>query len=216
MSIRTVDSVSFEIQEGTTNAIVGRSGSGKTSLLSVLGLLNARFDGTLTIAGRDVGALSDAERARIRNAQMGFVFQSYSLLPQLTALRNVVLATEYGPRRSRGSGRERTERAARALADVGLADKSTAYPRQLSGGEQQRVAIARALVNEPRILLADEPTGALDESTGEQVMALLIERARRARSALLLVTHDPVVAATCDRRFAMAAGRLSEVGQEAR
>lgn len=212
-TLRTVEDVSFALTEGSTNAIVGRSGSGKTSLLSVLGLLNGRFDGKLTIGGRDVRSLGDAARARIRNQDIGFVFQSYSLMPQLTATQNVTLATEYGARR-RVRMRQRGERATQALIQVGLENKLDAYPRQLSGGEQQRVAIARALVNEPRIILADEPTGALDEMTGDHVMSMLIDRARGAQSALLLVTHDPLVADRCDRKFAMSAGALHELQEQ--
>jgi putative ABC transport system ATP-binding protein len=215
-SLTTVDGVDLVILAGAAHAIVGRSGSGKTSLLSVLGMLDARFTGELRLGGTDVRELSDAARARLRNERIGFVFQSYSLMPQLTALQNVLLATEYGQRSRRGGARARADASRRALDQVGLSAKAAAFPRQLSGGEQQRVAIARALVNEPQLILADEPTGALDESTGEQIMTLLIDRARRAGSALVIVTHDPLIAARCERRFSMSAGRLEQVAGEVR
>jgi len=202
--LMVVDKVSFLVQPGVSYAVLGRSGAGKTSLLSVLGLLNADYTGKLMVDGVDAASLSDRALARLRAGALGFVFQSYSLIPHLNALNNVLVpCAAAGLRRSVA-----VKQAKQALADVGLGDRLGAMPVQLSGGEQQRVAIARALVNHPRVVLADEPTGALDIDTGASVMGLLIERVKKAGIALVVVTHDRQVASMCDMHYIMDRGGL--------
>jgi ABC-type lipoprotein export system ATPase subunit len=187
--------VSLRIAEGDLVAIVGASGSGKSTLLNVLGCLDRPTAGRYLLDGRDVSRLGADDRAEIRNAMIGFVFQSFNLLARTTALENVELPLVYGdvPRQ------EHRRRAEEALAAVGLAGEGGRLPNQLSGGQQQRVAIARALVNRPRLILADEPTGNLDTATSREVMALLRELNRAQRLTLLVVTHDPDVARQTDR-----------------
>lgn len=197
---------SFTIAAGETAAIMGRSGSGKTTLLSIVGLMLRATRGEVVIAGQPTSRLSDAERARLRNQTLGFVFQGYSLVPHLTAGENVALPLSYGPAVSSAERRA----AAQLLEMVGLGHAARRYPRHLSGGEQQRVAIARALVRSPGLLLADEPTGALDVATGEAVLDLLLDVARARGTSVLVVTHDEAVAARTDRRLLIVEGRLSE------
>lgn len=205
--LTTVDNVSLQIFRGTSNAIVGKSGSGKTSLISILGLLNADFTGHYSYAGRDVGSLSDRQRSKIRGSQIGFVFQNYSLIRHLNVFENVDLSLHYSTEKL--SRRQRHSRIEQALNNVDLADRSKDRPGRLSGGEQQRVAIARALALRPELLICDEPTGALDTDTGNQVLAVLMELVRSTHTTLVLVTHDPEIAAKCENLMQMDSGRLA-------
>ncbi len=187
---------------GESVAIVGASGSGKSTLLSILAGLDTPTSGTVRLEGQDLFALSEDDRAALRAQKLGFVFQSFQLLGNLTALENVMLALELA-----GHGAAR-QRAREMLARVGLAQREGHYPRLLSGGEQQRVALARAFVVEPALLLADEPTGSLDFATGETVMQLMFDLNRERGTTLVLVTHDRAIAARCDRRLTVENGRL--------
>jgi putative ABC transport system ATP-binding protein len=193
----------LEIGHGEAVAIVGASGSGKTTLLALLAGLDVPTSGKVYLDGVDLFALDEDGRARVRRESVGFVFQSFQLLPAFTALENVMLPLELA-----GNTQAR-ERAAGWLARVGLEARLTHYPRQLSGGEQQRVAIARAFAADPKILFADEPTGNLDSATGEEIVALMFELNSVARTTLLLVTHDERIAAQCGRRIRLASGRLT-------
>jgi putative ABC transport system ATP-binding protein len=185
-------------------AVMGPSGSGKTTLLGLLAGLDRPTHGRVRLDGDDLGALSEDARARLRAAKVGFVFQTFQLLATLTALENVLVPLEL-----RGSAtRAATERARGLLDRVGLGDRIHHYPAQLSGGEQQRVGIARAFAGEPRILFADEPTGSLDADTGHRVIDLLVELNRDARTTLVLVTHDPDLAARATRVIRLAAGAI--------
>jgi len=194
--------VSFEVDRGEHVAIVGSSGSGKSTLLNLLGALDRPTSGHVRYHGRDVREMSDTELAQLRNASIGFVFQSFQLLPRLTALDNVILPLVYRP----GSPRRRRELALDALAQVGLADRVHHRPGELSGGQQQRVAIARALVTEPSLVLADEPTGNLDTRTGEEVMALLESLHAGQGTALVVITHERQIAERATRRIELRDG----------
>jgi putative ABC transport system ATP-binding protein len=197
-----LEGVSFAIAEGDTLAIVGASGSGKSTLLSLLAGLDVPTAGDVLLGGQSLGALDEDGRAKLRGELVGFVFQSFQLLPSLTALENVMLPLEL-------VGRADAESEARAiLTRVGLGDRLGHYPRQLSGGEQQRVAIARAFVTRPKVLFADEPTGNLDTATGVQVADLLFGLNRDAGTTLVLVTHDERLAARCHRKLRLAGGRM--------
>ncbi len=197
-----LDDISFQLNGSETLAIVGASGSGKTTLLGLLAGLDRPTRGEVWLAGQQLNQLDENERARLRRQRVGFVFQSFHLLPSLTALDNVILAIEI-------AGMDRAgERARQALAQVGLDQRLRHYPRQLSGGEQQRVAIARAFAIEPDILFADEPTGNLDRSTGERIASLLFDLNRQHGTALVLVTHDPHLAERCQRVLTLDGGRL--------
>jgi putative ABC transport system ATP-binding protein len=202
-SLTILQDVSLEIARGEAVAILGASGSGKTTLLALLAGLDVPTSGTVHIDGTDMFALDEDGRARLRRDRVGFVFQSFQLLPALTALENVMLPLELA------GITEARDRAADWLVRVGLGPRLTHYPRQLSGGEQQRVAVARAFAADPQLLLADEPTGNLDSATGEEVISLMFELNRVARTTLLLVTHDEVLAQRCARRIGLAAGRLT-------
>jgi putative ABC transport system ATP-binding protein len=194
--------VSFEVHAGEAVAIVGVSGSGKSTLLGLLAGLDAPSAGSVRIDGHDLFALDEDGRAALRGRMVGFVFQSFQLLPAMTALENVMLPLEL-------TGADDAAAPARAmLGRVGLAERLHHYPKQLSGGEQQRVAIARAFVTRPKLLFADEPTGNLDAATGLQVIDLLFELNRESGTTLLLVTHDEAVTGRCDRVLHLAAGRL--------
>jgi putative ABC transport system ATP-binding protein len=195
---------SFEVRSGEAVAIIGASGSGKSTLLGLLAGLDLPSSGRVWIAGEDLFALSEDGRARLRGQMVGFVFQSFQLLPALTALENVMLPLELN------GGPDPEGRARRVLDRVGLAERLGHYPRQLSGGEQQRVAVARAFVTEPKLLFADEPTGNLDSETGEQVIELLFEMNRERGTTLVLVTHDAELARRCDRRMHIAAGEITQ------
>ena len=193
----------FEVRAGEAVAILGASGSGKSTLLGLLAGLDVPTSGKAWIGGEDLFALDEDGRARLRGQTVGFVFQSFQLLPALTALENVMLPLEL-----RGDA-DAAARARVVLERVGLGERLGHYPRQLSGGEQQRVAVARAFVSEPRILFADEPTGNLDSATGEHVIELLFEMNRERGTTLVLVTHDPDLARRCDRRLHISAGAIT-------
>jgi putative ABC transport system ATP-binding protein len=202
VSVPALRGVSLTIDAGDYVAIVGPSGSGKSTLMHLLGALDRPTSGQLVIGGRDVASLSPPEMARLRNETIGFVFQSFHLLPRTSAVDNVALPLVY-----RGLGaRQRRARAAAMLERVGLGHRLQHRPNQLSGGEQQRVAIARALVTDPEVLLADEPTGNLDTVTGAAVLALLEELNAESQVALVLVTHDRDVAARAHRQIVMRDG----------
>jgi putative ABC transport system ATP-binding protein len=195
--------VSFSLAAGESVAIVGASGSGKSTLLSIVAGLDTPTSGEVKIAGVNFFALDEDGRAALRGKQMGFVFQSFQLLPHMTALENVMLPLELrADSDAKGAAIEMLKR-------VGLGERLQHYPKVLSGGEQQRVALARAFVVRPAILLADEPTGSLDHTTGQQVMDLMFELNRERGTALLLVTHDAKIAASCSRQLTMVAGQLT-------
>ena len=194
--------ISFELRPAESVAIVGASGSGKSTLLAILAGLDVPSSGTVIVAGTDLFRLDEDARAALRSRTMGFVFQSFQLLGNLTALENVMLPLELlGQRDARAA-------ATAMLQRVGLGERLGHYPKVLSGGEQQRVALARAFVVRPAVLLADEPTGSLDFATGEKVMALMFELNREAGTTLVLVTHDRAIAARCQRQLSLEAGRL--------
>mgnify|MGYP002741491246 CR=1 FL=1 len=197
-----LDDVSFTVQAGETVAIIGASGSGKSTLLGLLAGLDLPGSGDVQVDGQSLFARDEEQRARWRAEEVGFVFQSFQLLPAMTALENVMLPLEL-------AAHPRARQTAEALlARVGLAERAGHYPRTLSGGEQQRVALARAFAVSPRLLFADEPTGSLDHATGERVIDLLFEMNRDFGATLILVTHDPRLAARCGRRLEIARGRL--------
>jgi len=203
-----LDEVSFWIEAGETAAIVGASGSGKSTLLGLIAGLDRPSSGSVTIFGQALDALDEEARAAWRAKHLGFVFQSFQLLPQMTALENVMLPLELAGRRDAAA-------VARHLLDrVGLADRVSHYPRTLSGGEQQRVALARAFAPNPALLLADEPTGSLDAATGARIVDLMFELNREQGSTLVLVTHDESLAARCGLRLRLHAGRLESVERQ--
>lgn len=194
--------IGFTLSPKESAAIVGASGSGKSTLLAIIAGLDVPTTGTVRLADTDLFALDEDARAEVRARQLGFVFQSFQLLANLTALENVMLPLEL-------MGRPDARRhATEMLQRVGLGERLGHYPKVLSGGEQQRVALARAFVVRPSVLLADEPTGSLDFATGETVMALMFELNREAGTTLVMVTHDPAIAARCDRQLRIEAGRL--------
>jgi putative ABC transport system ATP-binding protein len=198
-----VKHATFEVRDGEAVAILGASGSGKSTLLGLLAGLDVPSEGKVWIAGEELFALNEDGRARLRGQMVGFVFQSFQLLPALTALENVMLPLELA------RGKDVVPRARTVLDRVGLGERLGHYPRQLSGGEQQRVAVARAFVTEPRLLFADEPTGNLDSETGEHIIELLFEMNRERGATLVLVTHDAELAKRCDRRLHIAAGEIT-------
>jgi putative ABC transport system ATP-binding protein len=194
--------IDLAVTPGEVVAIVGASGSGKSTLLAILAGLDTPTTGSVELAGKDLFALDEDARAELRGRAVGFVFQSFQLLPSLTALENVMLPLEL-------AGRDDADGAAREiLARVGLAERTHHYPKHLSGGEQQRVALARAFVVRPQLLLADEPTGSLDAEAGEQVIELLFQLNREAGTTLVMVTHDEHLAQRCTRVVRLAAGRI--------
>src|SRR5713101_2469878 len=196
--------VSLEIAAGETVSLVGPSGSGKSTLMMVLGGLERPSAGRVRIDGNDLGALGENVIARLRRAHIGIVFQSFHLIPTMTALENVAMPLELGGRR------DAFDAAGAGLAAVGLSHRLTHYPGQLSGGEQQRVAIARAFIAGPKLLLADEPTGNLDAATGRLVIDCLFEHQARHGTTLLLITHDPSIAERCERQVGLLDGRIVE------
>jgi putative ABC transport system ATP-binding protein len=199
--VRALDGVSITISQGEMVSVIGASGSGKTTLMNLLGCLDQPDSGSYVLAGEDVSRMNRDQLAHVRNKRIGFVFQSFNLLPRISARENVELPLQY-------AGRKDTHRAAAAaLEAVGLADRMHHEPAQLSGGQRQRVAVARALVNDPDILLADEPTGNLDSRTGEEILALFEDLNRQGRT-IIIVTHDAGVAARCARAIRMKDGRV--------
>ncbi len=196
--------INFTVQSGSTLAIVGASGSGKSTLLGLLAGLDHPTSGSVRLNGTDIYALDEDARAALRMQQLGFVFQSFQLLAHLTALENVMLPLELR------ADTDAEKKAIAMLKRVGLQERLKHYPKFLSGGEQQRVALARAFVTHPPLLLADEPTGSLDAATGEAVINMMFELNREYGSTLVLVTHDPAIAAKCARTITIAAGHLVE------
>lgn len=198
--------VNFTLQRGQTVAIVGASGSGKSTLLTLLAGLDTPSSGTVQLDGTDLFALNEDQRAALRAQKVGFVFQSFQLLGNLTALENVMLPLELAGRR------DARQAATQMLERVGLGARLGHYPKLLSGGEQQRVALARAFVVHPAVLLADEPTGSLDFATGERIMELMFDLNREQGTTLVLVTHDRAIADRCERRIHIEAGQAHELG----
>lgn len=201
-TLTILQDIGFSLHAGEALAIVGASGSGKSTLLGLLAGLDLPSSGYVKLRGTDLGRLDEDARARVRGEAIGFVFQSFQLLPALTALENVMLPLELAGRR------DARECALRLLQRVGLGERLAHYPKHLSGGEQQRVALARAFAPHPPLLLADEPTGNLDAATGADITDLLFEMNREQGTTLVLVTHDDTLAARCNRRIRLAAGRI--------
>lgn len=199
--LRILEDISFLLEKGKTLAITGSSGSGKSTLLGILAGLDVPSQGSVHLMGQDLFALDEDQRAQLRAYHVGFVFQSFQLLPNLTALENVMLPLEL-------QGKLAKEAAWAMLERVGLAERSHHYPKTLSGGERQRVALARAFVVEPAILFADEPTGSLDATTGAHIMDLMFALHQEKRSTLVLVTHDTVLASRCQQQLVLQAGRV--------
>jgi putative ABC transport system ATP-binding protein len=204
--VRAVDSISIKINEGEFVAIMGPSGSGKSTLMNILACLDRPTSGQYILAGEDVSNLTRTELARIRGKELGFVFQSFNLLPRMTALENVMLPLMYRPDQPTTIP-ERKERAMQVLANVGLADRAHHIPSELSGGQQQRVAIARVLINDPILILADEPTGNLDTKSSEEIMTMLHDLHDRGRT-IVMVTHEPEIAAHTERILHIRDGKL--------
>ncbi len=211
-SLDILHEISFELPAGATLAVVGASGSGKSTLLALLAGLDVPTHGDVALAGQSLGSLDEDGRAQLRATLTGFVFQSFQLLPDLTALENVMLPLELIPRPGMDRGAI-TQKAQEWLERVGLADRLDHTPRQLSGGGQQRVALARAFAPGPQILFADEPTGSLDSTTGERVADLLFELNRATGTTLILVTHDERLAGRCEWRLRLDSGKLTEFVQ---
>jgi putative ABC transport system ATP-binding protein len=203
-AVNILRGITLEVAAGETVGLVGPSGSGKSSLMMVTAGLERASAGRVSVAGRDLGAMDEDGLARFRRDHVGIVFQDFHLVPTMTALENVAIPLEFA-----GAG-DAFPRAAEALASVGLSHRLTHYPGQLSGGEQQRTALARAFAGRPKLLLADEPTGNLDQATGHQVIELLFDLRARHGTSLLLITHDPELAERCGRILKMSDGRIAE------
>ena len=201
--IRALDGVTLEIQAGDFVAVVGRSGSGKTTMLDVMGLLLRPTSGTLMIDGVDTGTLTDSQRAHLRAQKIGFVFQEYNLLPTLSVVENVMLPLRYTPKTKDGR-----QRALDLLERVDLTDRIKHRPAELSGGQQQRVAIARSMINRPSLILLDEPTGAVDTETADQLVALLKSLNQKEKVTIVVVTHDLDLAAQTHRHIRLKDGRV--------
>ena len=206
VEVHALRGLSVQITRGEVVSIMGPSGSGKTTLMNILGCLDRPTSGDYTLDGESVAQLNDEQLARIRNQKVGFVFQSFNLLPRSTALTNVELPLRYSP----PNGRKRRQMAEEALVAVGLGDRITHRPNELSGGQQQRVAIARALVNNPAIVMADEPTGNLDTKSGDEIMDVLLELNKERGTTLIIVTHDPEVAEMTERVINIRDGVVSD------
>jgi len=206
IQVKALDGVDLRIEHGEFVAIMGPSGSGKSTLMNILGCLDRPTEGHYYLAGEDVSGLNKVQLAAIRNRQIGFVFQSFNLLPRTSALRNVMLPLVY-KRQDKMTPQEREEMAMSALEAVGLAERAHHEPNELSGGQKQRVAIARALVNDPALLLADEPTGNLDTKTGNEIMAILKDLHQRGRT-IVVVTHEENIAAQTERTILLLDGKI--------
>lgn len=206
IQVRALEGVDLQIEQGEFVAVMGPSGSGKSTLMNILGCLDRPTEGRYKLAGDDVSGLDKAQLAVIRNQRIGFIFQSYNLLPRTNALHNVMLPLVY-QRSGRLSGAEREERALSALEAVGLADRAYHEPMELSGGQQQRVAIARALINDPVLILGDEPTGNLDSRTGKEIMELLLQLHVRGRT-IVMVTHEEYIANQAQRTVVLKDGQI--------
>jgi putative ABC transport system ATP-binding protein len=206
--VKAVDDVSFQVSDGQFASVIGRSGSGKSTLLSILGALDKPTSGSVEVGGQDITGLGAGALTKYRCQRIGFVFQSYNLVPNLTAAENVMLPMEFAGLSKSG----RKERAQKLLDQVGLKDdKQLRKPGRLSGGEQQRVAIARALANKPQLILADEPTGNLDSQTGKMIFDLLHDLAKSENTTIVVVTHDLSIAGKTDKSFRLQDGKLSKV-----
>jgi putative ABC transport system ATP-binding protein len=202
--VKILRGVDLEVAVGSSVSVVGPSGSGKSTLLAVVGGIERPTEGSVRVDGQDLGALDEDRLAVLRGRTIGILFQAFHLIPTMTALENVAVPLELA------GARDAFAEAAARLAEVGLSARAEHYPGQLSGGEQQRVALARALSNHPKLLLADEPTGNLDQETGREIVELLFRVQRERAMTLLLITHEPPLAQRCDRQLHMADGRLSE------
>jgi len=206
VQVHALRGLSVQIKRGEVVSIMGPSGSGKSTLMNILGCLDRPSSGEYCLDGESVANLKDEQLAEIRNRKVGFVFQSFNLLPRSTALTNVELPLRYSP----PNGRKRRELAREALIEVGLGDRLNHKPNELSGGQQQRVAIARALVNDPAIVMADEPTGNLDSKSGDEIMELLMKLNRDKGTTLIIVTHDPEIAEQTERVIHIRDGVVSD------
>jgi len=206
MQVKALRGVSIKIKRGEVVAIVGPSGSGKSTIMNILGALDRPSSGEYFLSGESVAQMDDEQLADIRNRKVGFVFQSFNLLPRATALSNVELPLRY----SSQNGFSRKELASEALKAVGLADRMDHRPNELSGGQQQRVAIARALVNQPSIVMADEPTGNLDSKSGKEVMELLLHMNKESAATLIIITHDLNIAKQAQRTITLRDGKVVE------
>ena len=211
--LHILQDVTFQVNSGEVTAVVGPSGSGKTSLLMILGGLERATTGKVVVAGQDISTANEDQLAIFRRNSLGILFQNFHLIPSMTALENVALAVEIAE--TGKSYKEIREQAKAALEEVGLGDRVTHLPSALSGGEQQRVGLARAMVTSPKLMLADEPTGNLDQDTGAKVIELMFNLARKKGTAILLITHDPNLAKKADRMLTMNKGRLTEMAKEA-
>lgn len=205
ITVNAVNDISFELSDGTFNAIVGKSGSGKSTLLALLGALDKPTSGSIDVDGQNIVAIGDSKLIGYRRNKIGFIFQNYNLVPNLSAIENTMLPMEFAGK----SRSEQRERATKLLKQVGITeDKFDRKPTRLSGGEQQRVAIARALMNRPKLILADEPTGNLDSATGQVVINLLKKLAKTEHTTIVAVTHDNGIADQAERTFRLKDGKL--------
>jgi putative ABC transport system ATP-binding protein len=206
IEVHALRGANLRVKAGEVVAIMGPSGSGKSTMMNILGCLDRPSSGTYTLAGEEVSSLNDEQLADIRNRKVGFIFQTFNLLPRATAISNVQLPMRY----SRHDGVNRVERAKDALTSVGLADRLLHRPNELSGGQQQRVAIARAIVNNPSIIMADEPTGNLDSASGQEIIDLLLEMNREHGTTLIIITHDSEIARQSQRVVHIRDGKTLE------
>ena len=202
ITIKAVDGISFSVEEGSFTVVVGTSGAGKTTVLNILGGMDSCTSGSIRVGGREIGSLSEKELVEYRRHDIGFVFQFYNLVPNLTALENVELATQIG---------EKALNPVKVLERVGLGERLDNFPAQLSGGEQQRVSIARALAKNPKLLLCDEPTGALDYNTGKQILKLLQDTSRETGMTVIVITHNQALTPMADRVISMKSGRVVSI-----